>query len=285
MRHPLISVIVAIVLVAGLPYRAAAQHVHQTPAKPADPRPQEDPHAQHQQPPPADLPSITDADRAVAFPDVMGHAVHDQVVNYYVLFDQFEWQTANGGSFSFDNKGWIGRDLDRLWFRSELSTEDGDVDDAEAHVMYGRAFARWWEVVGGVRQDFNPGPAQTWAAFGLQGLAPYWFEVEITGYVGAGGRTALRLETEYELLLTNRLILQPLVEVNLHSRTDPERGIGAGLSSSEIGLRARYEFRRELAPYIGVTWNRKYGRTADLAAAAGDTAANTRFVFGIRTWF
>jgi copper resistance protein B len=102
-----------------------------------------------------------------------------------------------------------------------------------------------------VRQDFRPGDPQTWAAVGIQGLAPYWFEVEATGYVGAGGRTAAKLEVEYELLFTNRLILQPLVELELYGKSDPERGIGRGLSSLETGLRLRYEIRREFAPYVG----------------------------------
>ena len=151
--------------------------------------------------------------------------------------------------------------------------------------MYGRAFSRWWEVVAGIRQDFRPADPQTWAAVGIQGLAPYWFEVEATAYVGESGKTAVRLETEYELLVTNRLILQPLIEVNLFGKSDPARGIGAGLSTTEIGLRARYEFRRELAPYVGVTWNRKYGRTADYATAAGDAVSGARLVLGARLWF
>ncbi len=213
------------------------------------------------------------------------HTVHDEAINYYVLLDEFEWQGGERGGLHWDNKGWIGRDLDRLWFRSELSTNDGRVDDAEAHVMYGRAFARWWDVVGGVRQDFRPGPAQTWAAIGLQGLAPYWFEVEVTAYVGAGGRMALRLETESDLLITNRLILQPLIEVNLHSKSDPERGIGSGLTKTEIGLRARYEWKRELAPYLGITWNHKHGQTADFAEASREKAGGARLVVGVRAWF
>jgi len=213
------------------------------------------------------------------------HAVHDEGISYYVLLDEFEWQGSDQGGLHWDNKGWVGRDLDRLWFRSELSTDDGRVGEAEMHVMYGRAFSRWWEVVGGVRQDFRPGPAHTWAAIGIQGLAPYWLEVEVTGYVGAGGRTALRLEAETNLLITNRLILQPLIEVNLKGKTDPERGTGSGLSTTEMGLRVRYEIRRELAPYIGVTWNRKYGGTADFAELAGDKAGTARLIAGVRAWF
>ena len=152
-------------------------------------------------------------------------------------------------------------------------------------MFYGRAFARWWDVVVGLRQDIRPGPAQTWAAFGVQGLAPYGFEVEATAYISDGGQTAARLEAEYELLLTNRLVLQPLVEVNVYGKSNAERGIGAGLGSADAELRVRYEFRREFAPYVGLAWKQRFGQTADFAPAAGATAAGFRFVAGLRLWF
>ena len=120
---------------------------------------------------------------------------------------------------------------------------------------------------------------------GIQGLAPYWFEVEATAYVGAGGRTHFRFEGEYELLLTNRLIFQPLLEVEVYGKADPERGIGAGISTAEAGLRLRYEFRREFAPYLGVTWQRKFFGTADAARAAGEETGGARLAVGLRFWF
>jgi copper resistance protein B len=232
------------------------------------------------------VPRLTDQDRQAAFPDVQGHTVHDNAVNYFVLFDQMEWQAGEGkNGLNLDTKGWIGRDRDRLWFRAEGEGEDGSVHEAQTHLMYGRQFSRWWDVVAGIRQDLRPGPAQTWAAVGVQGLAPYWFEVEATAYVGSSGRTHARFEVEYELLLTNRLILQPLVEAEIFGKPDPERGIGAGLSTTDVGLRIRYEVRRELAPYIGVTWSRKWGETAEFAEAAGEDSAGARFVTGLRLWF
>lgn len=165
----------------------------------------------------------------------------------------------------------------------------GEWIGASAHAsMEGRRdrhVARWWDVVAGIRQDLRPGPAVTWAAIGVQGLAPYWFELEATVYVGESGRTQARLEVEYELLLTNRLVLQPLIEVELSGTSDPARGIGAGLSTTDVGLRLRYEFQRELAPYIGITWNRKYGKAADFAVAAGEDAGGARVVAGLRLWF
>jgi copper resistance protein B len=236
---------------------------------------------------PPSIPPLTDADRAAAFPDVQGHAVHDKSVQALVLIDQLEWRAADGG-LTWDSSGWIGRDLDRFWFRTEGAGDTGDngrVADAEAHLLYGRAVGRWWDFVGGIRQDVRPGPSRTWAAIGIQGLAPYWFEVQATAYVGQAGRTHLRLETEYELLLTNRLIAQPRVEVNLYGKSDPARGIGAGLSSADLGVRVRYELRREVAPYVGIDWHRSYFATADLAEAAGRTRADARLVLGLRLWY
>lgn len=282
----------AIVLMVAAP-RVGAQSPAGTP--PADP------HSTHGQQPPAHehappgespqelppfIPRLTDEDRRAAFPDVEGHTVHDEAVHWFVLFDQLEWQaTADGGGISLDSRGWAGRDRDRLWFRVEADSDDGRVGEAQAHILYGRQFSRWWDVVAGVRQDVRPGPAQTFAAIGVQGLAPYWFGVEATAYVGASGRTHARFEVEYELLLTNRLVLQPLVEAEIVGKSDPERRVGAGLSTTSAGFRLRYEFRREVAPYLGVAWSNKWGRTADLATASGEDAGGARFVAGMRLWF
>jgi copper resistance protein B len=249
-------------------------------------------HSAHQKPAekkqyPPGIPPITDEDRAAAFPELNGqHSVHDDAVHYYVLFDQLEWQRGDGVTAgSWDNRGWIGRDVNRFWFRTEGEAEGGDLAEAQAHALFGRAIHRWWDLVAGVRQDFRPGPQRTWAAVGIQGLAPYWFEVEATAYIGEAGRTHFRVETEYELLFTNRLILQPLVELELYGKSDPERGIGAGLSSGEAGLRLRYEVRREFAPYLGMTWHRKFFGTADFAEAAGEDTGGAKLAVGVRMWF
>jgi copper resistance protein B len=239
-----------------------------------------------QQEPVSPIPPLTDEDRAAAFPDLGGHSSHDRQIFSYVLFDKLEWQRANGKStVLWDTMGWIGEDVNRLWFRTEGKTDDQKVHEAEAHLLYGRPFSRWWDFVAGVRQDFRPSPSRTWAAVGIQGLAPYFFEFEATGYVGASWRTQARFEAEYEMLITNRLILQPHGEINLSGKSDPERGIGSGLTSSEVGLRLRYEFRREFAPYVGVVWNRKFGGTADFAREEGEPTRATGFIAGIRVWF
>ena len=232
------------------------------------------------------IPPVTDEARKAAFPDVEGHPAHNRAMSYFVLFDQLEWQAVEGANgLSIDSRGWIGRDRDRLWFRAEGDGEGGRVEEAHTHVLYGRQFARYWDLVGGIRQDFRPGPAQTWAAFGVQGLAPYWFDIEATGYVGASGRTHARFEVEYELLFTNRLVLQPLFESELFGQSDPVRGVGAGLSTTDLGFRLRYEIRREFAPYLGITWSNKWGKTDDFAEAAGEDTGGARFVTGLRLWF
>ena len=288
MRHP--SFLLAVgVLSLALPVATSAQDAHagHQQAKPAAqqmPAPEDQHQAQAELP--SFIPPLTDEDRKAAFPDVQGHAVHDGAVNYYVLFDQLEWQAGDGANgINVDTRGWVGRDRDRLWFRAEGDGESGRVGEAQAHVLYGRQFARWWDVVAGIRQDLRPGSPQTWAAFGVQGLAPYWFDIEATGYVGASGRTHARFEVEYELLFTNRLVLQPLFEAEVFGKSDPDRGIGAGLSTTDLGFRMRYEFRREIAPYIGVTWRNKWGKTADFAEAAGEDTDGARFVTGLRLWF
>ena len=122
-------------------------------------------------------------------------------------------------------------------------------------------------------------------AFGVQGMALYNFETEATAFIGEGGQTAARLEGDYDILLTNRLILQPTAELNFYGKNDPQRGIGSGLSNTEAGLRLRYEIRREIAPYIGVTWNRTYGKTADYANDEGEDRSEARLVLGVRLWF
>jgi copper resistance protein B len=290
MRRTLIpSLVAALVFSVGVP-AASAQHEGHQPQKPAQKPapPGSTDHSEHQKPVPAlpsFIPPVTDEDRKAAFPDVEGHAVHDRGANYFVLFDQLEWQAAKDGpGISLDSKGWFGGDRDRVWFRAEGDSESGDLSAAALQVFYGHQMSRWWDLVAGVRQDFRPGPLRTFAAVGIQGLAPYWFEVEGTAYLGSSG-AHFRGEVDYELLLTNRLVLQPLLEVEIFGTSDPERGIGAGLSTTDAGFRLRYEFRREFAPYIGVTWSNKFGGTADFAEAADERTTGARLVTGLRLWF
>ena len=281
---------VALGLLLALPtVTAARQAPPQPPAGSPTQKPTED-HSAHLSPAPGQpkepIPPVTQADREAAFPaGLEGHAVHDRSFNYFVLFDQLEWQQGGGGGVTLENTSWLGGDINRLWLRTDAESHDGRLESASVHALWGHSFSRWWDVVAGVRQDFRPGDPQTWAAVGIQGLAPYWFEVEATGYVGASGRTQARFEAEYDLLLTNRLVLQPIVQLDVYGKDDPERGIGAGLSSIEAGVRLRYEFRREFAPYIGLTWDRKLFGTADFARADGEDVGKARLAVGLRAWF
>jgi copper resistance protein B len=234
---------------------------------------------------PSFIPVLTDADREAAFQGLQGHTVHDKYLAWFLLLDQLEYQDADEGStLSWDASGWVGGDINRFWFRSEGERTNGVTEDAEIQALFGHSIGPWWDVVAGVRQDFKP-ESQTWAAFGVQGMSLYAFEAEATAFIGEGGQTAARLEGEYDILLTNRLILQPTAELNFYGKNDPQRGVGSGLANAEVGLRLRYEIVREFAPYIGVTWNRSYGNTADMARNEGEDIEEARFVAGIRMWF
>ena len=232
------------------------------------------------------IPVVTDADRAAATPPSGGHPAHDNSIQHYVLLDRLEgWDADPGAGTAWAMQGWMGTDLNRLWLRSEGERVDNRTESADLEVLYGRSIARWWDVVAGVRHDFNPGGSQDFAAIGVMGLAPYMFEVQATGYIGQSGQTAARVEVEYEMLLTNRLILQPMVEVDFYGRNDERRGIGSGLSTAEAGLRLRYEITRQFAPYVGIVHERAFGRTADFRRAEGEDASDTRVVAGFRIWF
>jgi copper resistance protein B len=161
----------------------------------------------------------------------------------------------------------------------------GQTADAKVEALWGHAFATFWDWQAGVRRDFGGGPTRTWAAFGVQGLAPYWFDVEATLYVSNGGRLAARVRATYDVRLSQRSALTPEIEANVYSKTDQAREIGRGLADVRLGLRLRYELRRDFAPYIGVVWSRKLGRSAEFARAAGQDAVNKQIVAGIRWWF
>ncbi len=232
-------------------------------------------------------PPLTDADRAAAFPDLSGHdmAEHmdDDPFVWKVMADRLEWQ--QGDVLAWEGSAYAGHDRGRLWLRSHGEREQGHDAHASVEVLWGRPVDAWWDLVAGVRQDIGEGPDRSWLALGVQGLAPYKFEISATAYLGDGGRSAASLEAEYEVLLTNKLILQPLVEATLYGRDDPALGIGSGLSEVEAGLRLRYEFRREIAPSVGYEWSRQFGKTADFARDAGEPVQDRHWVAGVRFWF
>jgi copper resistance protein B len=203
-----------------------------------------------------------------------------------VQVDQLEVRDADEDNpWVFEGQAWIGKDLQKIWFKAEVEGADSETEEAELQALYSQAIAPFWDVQFGLRQDFKPTPTRSWAVIGLQGLAPYFFEIDTAFFLGENGRTALRLEVEYELLFTQRLILTPEIEVNFYGKNDTDLGIGSGLSDVEAGLRLRYEVRREFAPYIGVNWNKSFGNTADFARKEGKEADDVQWVIGFRAWF
>ncbi len=203
-----------------------------------------------------------------------------------VILDQIETRDAGGdNTLSWDGQGWLGKDLHKIWFKTDGERTGGSTDEAELQFLYSKAIARYWDFQLGVRHDFKPSPSRSWAAIGFKGLAPYFFDIDAAAFIGESGRTALRFEAEYELLLTQRLILTPDIEINLYGQNDPDVGIGTGLSDIEAGLRLRYEVRREIAPYIGVNWSRLFGNTADFANIAWRDTSEAQLVIGLRAWF
>ena len=204
-----------------------------------------------------------------------------------VLVDRLEVVDTNSGrSTSYEAQAWFGNSYNKLVIKTEGEVEKGRVHEARNELLWSRAVSTYFDTQLGVRNDAGSGrPARNWLAFGIQGLSPYWFEVAATGYVSENGRVAARFAAEYELLLTQRLILQPRVEANIYSKNDPDVGIGSGLANASAGLRLRYEFSRQFAPYIGVEKYSNFGRTADLVRASGGRASETRVVAGVRMWF
>jgi len=270
----------------------ADEDPHAGHAMPAD----ADPHAGHVMPPTASdtllaprepIPPLTDADRAAAFPDVAGHAVHDTARHAFVLVDRLEtWDDdAPGVPLGWEILAWHGTDLRRTWLRTEGEASDRGIDHADIELLHGRAVAPWWDALAGVRHRIGDGPSRTDLALGVMGVAPMKFEVSATAYLGIDGRASAIVGAEYETLLTNRLVLQWHGEAEFHGRDDPARDIGSGLASTGAGLRLRYEFTRKVAPYVGIARERAHGGTADLRRAAGHEIADTRVVAGFRTWF
>lgn len=216
--------------------------------------------------------------------DMMG--MNDRALFGQVLVDQLEWRSSNGKDIqSWDAEAWYGSDYTKLWLKTEGERSGGDIRHAGSELLVDRVFARWWSVQAGVRHESGEGPDRDWLAFGVHGLAPYFLKVEATGYVGGNGRTALQLKTGYDLLLTQRLILRPSLELNLHGKSDAARGIGSGLSDGRFGLRLRYEVRREFAPYAGFSGERLFGKTRDHSRAAGEDPSRMSWVAGVRFWF
>lgn len=226
------------------------------------------------------------ADRMAAARDQVRHETGAMTVGM-VMLNIAEWQPASrADKYRWDAEGWWGGDINRLTIKSEGNGAFGDtVDEAEVQALYSRALDPYWNLQAGVRQDLGAGAKRTYATIGVEGLAPYWFEVEGALFVSNKGDVSGRIEAYYDQRLTQRLVLQPRTEINFALQDVPETNTGRGFSEASLDLRLRYELRREFAPYVGVSWSRKLGRTGRLARAAGEDRGGTRLAVGLRAWF
>ena len=217
---------------------------------------------------------------------VFASGMDDDPLISKVMIGQLETRSTDGSDPTvLEAQAWFGRDLQKLWIKADVEQISGETEEAELQFLYSKAVAPYWDFQVGWRTDIRPKPDRDWLAIGFQGLAPYFYEIDAAAFIGEGGQTAFRLEAEYEILFTQKLILTPEAEVNFYGKDDPALDIGSGLSDMELGLRLRYEIKREFAPYVGVNWTKKYGDTADFARAAGEDTSDTQLVAGLRAWF
>lgn len=203
------------------------------------------------------------------------------------MLDVLELRSGDGADgYAWQGEFRYGGDINRLALKSEgEGAFDGDLEQAELHALYSRAATPYFDLQLGVRHDFQPRPTRTYATVAVEGLAPYWFDVEAALFLSHKGELSARFKGSYDLRLMQRLVLQPRAEFDLAAQDTPALGISAGFTEAEVGLRLRYEIRREFAPYIGLTYRRRLGDTADLARASGAKPAATQVVVGVRTWF
>jgi copper resistance protein B len=288
---------------ADQPTPAADPHAgHGTPAaKPAAPA--AEPHAGHAMspatgadlpvgagtPPPPPAEAAADAVYGAASMDRARGVLrseHGGVRVSQVMLNEAEVSPGSGGGYRWDGEAWFGDDRNRVVVKSEgEGARHGGVEDAEAQVLWSRPVGIYTDLQVGLRHDFRPGPSRTYATVGFETLLPYWFEAEGALFLSEKGDLLARLEGSYDFRLTQRLVLQPRAEFNFAAQDERRRGVGSGLSDAELGLRLRYEIRREFAPYVGVVWTRKVGSTADFARADGEEVEDTRAVMGLRAWF
>lgn len=203
----------------------------------------------------------------------------DPLVTMFVM-DKFEVLNDDENTRVWEGSFWIGYDLDKLYIYSEgEATKDG-LETSQNELVYSRAIAPFWDIQVGVAYDKNADASQTWGEVAISGLAPYYFETRTALLIGNGGNIGLRLDAEYEALLTQKLILTPSLEADFYTKDNPKMNLGSGLSSVEAGLRLRYEFMREFAPYIGVTWEKTFGDTRNY-----NPIDETNILIGVRFWF
>lgn len=270
------------------PEHAAMGHCDVAPVDSAPKSPDPAPGSAPPPPPPTDRAAARFYDPAeIAAADRAMRQEHGGMRFGQVFFNLAEVQIRNGrDGYRWDGEGWFGGDRDRLVVKSEgEGVFRQGVEAAEVQALYARAIDPYWNLIAGVRQDLAAGPRRTYAAVGVEGLAPYWFDVEAMLFLSDKGDVAARTEAWYDQRITQRAVLQPRVELNVAAQDMPASRIGAGLSQAEVGVRLRYEIAREFAPYVGVSWERRFGNTARFARADGDGTGGFALALGVRTWF
>ena len=206
---------------------------------------------------------------------------------FQALINVAEVQFRKGReAFEWDGEAWYGGDINRLWLKSEGEGEFGrSLEKAELQALYSRAIGPYFNLQGGLRYDFKPNPSRVYATVGVEGLAPSFFDIEGALFLSNKGELMARAEGSYDQRITQRLILQPRAEINFAAQNSREIGVGAGLSDAELGLRLRYDIRREFAPYVGVQYRRAFGRTRDYLRDEGEDAGSWSLLTGVRLWF
>jgi len=213
-------------------------------------------------------------------------AMEDDPILAKIMINELEVRATDGPNpLIWDAQMWIGQDLNKLWLKTEGEYVDDELEEAEFQALYSRAIAPYWDLQIGWRHDFRPKPGRDWFVLGIEGLAPYYFEIDAALFVGESGQISASLEAEYEIMLTQQWVLSPEIALTVYSKDDEEHGIGSGLSSMDLGIGLRYEIKREFAPYIGVNWSKQFGQTADYTREHGEDSSDVQFVAGIRIWF
>jgi len=208
----------------------------------------------------------------------------DDPLLMHLKLERFEYRKDDDQQLTLvDGEAWIGKDLNKFWIKAEAERHDQATQNAEIQALYSHAMARYWDLQVGVRHDSQPKPSRTWGVIGVEGIAPYFFDIGAALFVDEQGNTASKLKTGYNLLLSQRLIFDASLDATLFGQNDERNG--AGLSETELGFRLRYEIFREFAPYIGISRTKQFGKTAELAYKRGDASVETQWLFGLRVWY
>lgn len=204
----------------------------------------------------------------------------DDPLLFYFKADKLEWRDSDEGNLAvWEFDAWVGKDLDKLWISSSGESHEGEVESHELELLYNRALSAFWDLQLGLRHELKPEPTENWIGAGFNGIAPYMLETNISLFVNNDSNANLRLEMEYEYMLTQRVELVPILELSLYSEDDDTRGIVSGLAQVELGLRLHYQIEREFAPYLGLVYERRKGNSVV------ESSSETQLVAGVRFWF